>query len=195
MTHEFMEKLAKSLCIRGISVLRFNFPFGERGGWPPDPQPLLMASALAALETAKEEAGDLPLIAGGKSLGARIISLAAREVPSEALRGLVFFGYPLHSEKTFTTKKGSHLLSQPLPQLFCSGTRDRLSLMEHLQPFVRSVGRHAELISYEGADHGFRFRKKDPSPPSPINEILASDTVDWMGRILGWDPVDFANPT
>ena len=50
----------------------------------------------AAVTAASNECGDLPLFAGGKSMGGRMTSMAASEEPLPAVRGLVFYGFPLH---------------------------------------------------------------------------------------------------
>ena len=184
MDHPFMESMAHTLVGQGITTMRFNFPFMDRGGFPPDPLPVLLASARAVLSHGVREADGLPLFVCGKSLGGRILSLSVSETHCPSLRGFVFLGYPLHSPKTFGLAKGEHLLQQSLPQLFLSGSRDKLAHMDILRPFVESIGPHATLVCMEGADHGFGYRKIDAPPSATITEVLSKKSVNWINEIL-----------
>jgi len=56
----------------------------------------LTATVRSAAEAAASSAPDLPLLAGGKSLGGRMTSLAYSEDRLPKVKGLVFFGFPLH---------------------------------------------------------------------------------------------------
>jgi predicted alpha/beta-hydrolase family hydrolase len=96
MTHPFQESLAAALARHGIATLRYQFPYMERGSRRPDPAPLLEATVRSAVEAAAGLAGDLPILAGGKSMGGRMTSRAAAGAPLEGVIGLVFFGFPLH---------------------------------------------------------------------------------------------------
>ncbi len=192
MDHPFLEKLAEGLLARRVSVLRFNFPFIDRGGFPPDRLPVLLAAADAVLEYAEAEAGGLPLFVVGKSLGGRVLSLSAASRMPSSLRGFAFCGYPLHSEKRQGITKGEHLKAIMLPMLFLSGTRDRLAHREILEPFVESLGSQATMRWFEGADHGFTYRRKDLPPPDDVTAVLAAMIERWMMECLGINPVDSA---
>ncbi len=80
MTHPFMEDLSAALAAEGVSVLRFNFQYAQEGRRRPDPLRRLLAVAASALVAGRHAAADLPLFAGGKSMGGRMLSeLAARQ--------------------------------------------------------------------------------------------------------------------
>ncbi|MGH7545313.1 MAG: alpha/beta family hydrolase, partial [Gemmatimonadota bacterium] len=43
MRHAFLGSMAERLAARGIATFRFQFPYSEKGGRRPDPQPILLA--------------------------------------------------------------------------------------------------------------------------------------------------------
>ena len=96
MRHRFMDGMSVRLAAAGIATLRYQFPYMEAGSRRPDPRPTLLATVRAAVAAARDLAPDLPLLAGGKSMGGRMTSLAAAEAPIAGVRGLVIFGFPLH---------------------------------------------------------------------------------------------------
>ncbi len=85
MRHPFMDAVARRLSERGVATMRYPFPYIERGGRRPDPPRVLISTVRASVEVARQTEPGLPLVAGGKSMGGRITSLAAREerVPAE----------------------------------------------------------------------------------------------------------------
>src|ERR1041385_5849641 len=97
MRHKFMAAVAHGLAEREIATLRYQFPYMERGSKRPDSPKVAQAAARAAAEKARKLLPDLPLIAGGKSYGARMTSQAQAEVPLPGVHGLVFLGFPLHA--------------------------------------------------------------------------------------------------
>ena len=79
MRHVFLEQLTQRLAARRVAVLRYAFPYTQRGARAPDKPPVLMATVRAAVGAAGELAPDLPLFAGGKSMGGRMTSHAVAE--------------------------------------------------------------------------------------------------------------------
>jgi hypothetical protein len=63
MRHAFLEAMAGRLAALGIGTLRYQFPYLERGGRRPDPEPVLLAAVRAAVAAGREAAGGLPLLA------------------------------------------------------------------------------------------------------------------------------------
>src|SRR5262245_10033749 len=99
MRHRFMQAMADSLAAAGVATLRFNFPYTEAGRRAPDPAPVLEAYVRSVCADAQTLAPDLPLFAGGKSMGGRMTSNACAKEPLPGVRGLVFLGFPLHAPK------------------------------------------------------------------------------------------------
>src|ERR1700755_3519742 len=72
MNHKSMEAVAAGLAQRGIAVLRYNFPYMERGTKRVDPPAVAQKAVRAAVAAARARSAPLPLFAGGRSFGARM---------------------------------------------------------------------------------------------------------------------------
>src|SRR5439155_25166736 len=96
MRHRSMAATSAALARARIATLRFNFPSREQRSARPDPPAVATAAVRAAVRTAAALAPQLPLLAGGRSFGGRMTSLAAAQEPLPGVRGLVFLGFPLH---------------------------------------------------------------------------------------------------
>jgi uncharacterized protein len=109
MRHRFMEETAQKLADHGIATFRYQFPYMEKASKRPDREAVLTTSVRAAITAAKKHADGLPLFAGGKSMGGRMTSLAAAKEPLEGVRGLIYFGFPLHAAGKPSVNRGDHL--------------------------------------------------------------------------------------
>src|SRR5262249_12920890 len=134
MRHLFMAKLADELAVGGVATLRYQFLYMEQRRRAPDSPAIATAVVAAAMRTASEAALGLPLLAGGKSFGGRMTSYAAAQGLLDEVRGLVFFGFPLHPPNKPGTKRADHLPKVPMPMLFLQGTRDTLADLTLLRP-------------------------------------------------------------
>ena len=133
MEHHFMLDVAHRLAGRGVATLRFHFPYMmEERRRPPDRPSVLVATVRSAVEEAGDLAPDLPLLAGGKSMGGRITSSAHADEALPEVVGLAFFGFPLHPRRRPSTERAEHLPEVDLPMLFLQGTRDELADLELL---------------------------------------------------------------
>ena len=183
MRHRFMSAMADELAQRGIATLRFQFPYMERGGRRPDRPPVLTGTVRAAVELASQKGAKLALFAGGKSMGGRMTSLAASENSLPRVRGLVFFGFPLHAAGRPSAARAEHLAAVELPLLFLQGTRDKLAELELLRPECRKLGARATLHIAEGGDHSFKVLKRSGRTDEGVLAELAETTRDWMDRV------------
>jgi len=185
MRHSFLEAVAGRLAARGLATLRYQFPYAEQGQRQPSPRPLLLATVRAAVAAARERAQDLPLFAGGKSMGGRMTSLAAALAPLPGVRGLLFLGFPLHPAGRPSAERGLHLPGLELPMLFLQGSRDRLADLELLRPLCRAIGPRARLHVVEGADHSFRVLRSSGRSDAQALEELADAAGDFAAEVLG----------
>ena len=96
MSHPFMTAIAAGLHERGVASLRYQFAYMEKGSRRPDGPALAHAAVRAAVHEANLRCPALPLFAGGKSFGGRMTSQAQADAPLADVRGVVFFGFPLH---------------------------------------------------------------------------------------------------
>ena len=183
MRHTFMEALAEELARAGVATLRYLFPYMEERRKVPDKPAVLTATVVAAVRAAAGVAPDLPLLAGGKSMGGRMTSQAAAEHPLEGVRGLVFFGFPLHPPKQPATKRAEHLARVTVPMLFLQGTRDELADLKLLKPICKKLGERATLHVIETADHSFHVLKKSGRCDADVLRELAETTAKWAEGI------------
>lgn len=183
MSHRFLEGLAAALAAGGIATLRYQFPYAEAGGRRPDPRPRLLETVRAAVAVAAQTAEGLPLLAGGKSMGGRMTSLAAAEAPLPGVRGLVFVGFPLHPAGRPGSERAAHLAQVELPMLFLQGTRDHLADLALLRPICEGLGARATLHVVEGADHGFAVLRRSRRSGEDVLRELARAVADFAERV------------
>ena len=179
MRHAFMEAMAQRLHARGVATLRYQFPYVERGLRRIDPEPLLLATVRAAVAVGREEAGGIPLVAGGKSMGGRMTSRAAAASPLEGVAGLAFLGFPLHPAGQPGVSRAEHLAKVSLPMLFLQGTRDALADLALLEPIVERMKPRATLHVIEDADHMFHVLKRSGRSDDQVLDELADTVAAW----------------
>jgi predicted alpha/beta-hydrolase family hydrolase len=184
MTHPFLEALADELARAGVATFRYQFPYMERRSRRPDSPAVLTATVAAAVQAAKKAAPGLPLLAGGKSMGGRMTSQAAAQVPLDGVRGLVFFGFPLHPPNQPGTKRAGHLTDVKVPMLFLQGTRDQFADLNLLRPICAKFGAQATLHVIDTADHSFHVLKKSSGrTDADVLRELAETTASWAERM------------
>ena len=162
----------------------FQFPFVEAGNRRPDRAPVLTGTVRAAVAAARELEPDLPLLAGGKSMGGRMTSIAQAESSLPGVRGIVFFGFPLHRPGDPSDARADHLRDVGVPMLFVQGTRDRLAEMDRMAAVVESLGDRAELRVVQDADHGFDVLKRTGKSIAEIYADMAVVVRSWTDTIL-----------
>jgi predicted alpha/beta-hydrolase family hydrolase len=190
MRHAFMEKTARKLAEHKIASFRYHFPYMEAGKKSPDPQPVLLDTVRAAVAAARLHAGDLPLLAGGKSLGGRMTSTAASREALPGVQGLVFFGFPLHAPGKPSDERGEHLFQVNIPMLFLQGTRDKLADLDLLSPLCHRLQAHGKVTLHviDGADHGFHVPKTSGRSDEDVLEELAKAVMQWTSPMRSAAP-------
>jgi uncharacterized protein len=187
MRHRFMEAIAEALATRGIATLRYEFPYMSARSRRPDPPPVLQATVRAAVTEAARVAPDLPLVAGGKSLGGRMTSGAQAREPLAGVRALVFLGFPLHPAKQPGVKRAEHLADVTIPMLFLQGTRDELADLELITGVCRDLVPRATLHVVDGANHAFEVLKRSGRTDEEVREELVRTIEEWC-RCAPTDP-------
>ena len=194
MSHPFMEKLTGELACVGMATLRYQFPYMEKQRRVPDAPAMLTATVVAAVRAVAETVPGLALLAGGKSMGGRMTSQAAAQQPLDGVRGLVFFGFPLHPPNRPRTKRADHLAKVTVPMLFLQGTRDTLAGLKLLRPVCAKLGSRATLHVIEKADHSFHVLKSSGRSDAEVLRELAETVVSWAERIEGIQSKPAQNP-
>jgi predicted alpha/beta-hydrolase family hydrolase len=185
MNHPFMERLASELAAADMATFRYQFPYMERRSRVPDAPAVLTSTVGAAVRAAGEMAPDLPILAGGKSMGGRMTSSAAAEHPPEFenVRGLVFFGFPLHPPGRPGIKRAEHLARVTSPMLFLQGTRDQFADLKLLRPICASLGTLATLREIATADHSFHVLKSSGMTDAEVMRLSTQSVVAWAQTI------------
>jgi predicted alpha/beta-hydrolase family hydrolase len=178
MTHPFMAAVADGLAARRIATLRYQFPYMEKGTKRPDSPVVARATVRAAVAQARQRLPGLTLIAGGKSFGGRMTSQAQAASPLDGVRGLAFFGFPLHAAGKPSTERAAHLFDIAVPMLFLQGSSDKLAELRLLEPLVGKLGKKASLHVVKDADHSFhvpaRSGRRDADVLAELLDVFAS---------------------
>ena len=136
MDSPFMAAVTGALAMRGLRIVRFEFPYmaGRRTGGkkrPPDRQPVLLDCFREVV--AAEEGRRLTM--GGKSMGGRMASLLADELGAA---GLVRFGHPFHPPGRPDKLRTEHLAALKTPTLILQGERDPFGTVAEVPGYALS---------------------------------------------------------
>lgn len=186
MNHPFMQRAAEALEARGIATYRYNFPYMEAKKSRPDSPAVAEDAVRKAVAEAARRHPRLPILAGGKSFGGRMTSQAQASQPMPGVRGLVFFGFPLHPPGKAGKSRAEHLTSVDVPMLFLQGTRDEFAQLDLLREVVDGLGERATLHLVEQGDHSFKVPKKSTGKTEADVITELADTVkQWVERVVG----------
>lgn len=180
MAHPSMAAIAEGLKERGVATLRFQFPYMERGSKRVDSPRIAHAAVRAAVSEARRRAATLPLFAGGKSFGGRMTSQTQAEAPLEGVRGLMFFGFPLHPAGAPSVERAAHLKDVSIAMLFLQGTNDALADVALMRPTVAALGRRATLRLFSDADHSFHVPKRSGRTNAAVMGEVLDVAAEWM---------------
>jgi predicted alpha/beta-hydrolase family hydrolase len=158
-----MLALDETLSGIGLEVVRFNFPYREKGRKIPDPMPVLKA-AIA------ERASSQKVIIGGRSMGGRAASMLAAD--GFACLGLLLFAYPLHPAGQPEKLRVAHLPDIKVPVLCFNGTRDELCRRDLMEQHVPAAW---DMQWLQGADHSLK-RVADL-------EAIGRETQRWLATL------------
>lgn len=177
MNHVFMITLANALAENDIATLRFNFPFTENKKGRPDTPAVAHQTIEAAIKKTRELFTKLPLFVSGKSFGGRMSSQYLSAHHDAKVKGIIFYGFPLHPQGKPSIERAAHLKDVKVPMLFLQGTKDELATWNLIESVCKSLPL-AELVKIEGADHAFKAGKQN------IIQMLADKTKEWTENIL-----------
>ena len=173
----WMVKAATALAHRGITCATFDFPYISAGRKVPDRAPVLEAHWRDVLNDARAALGGLPLFIGGKSMGGRIASHIAAEGVEE-VRGLVFFGYPLHPPGQPDKRRDAHLPKIAQPMLFVQGAADTFGTGPEMAALMPALQR-AELHIVPGGDHSLKVKGGAKAVETAFDSVIGA-AASWM---------------
>lgn len=99
----------------------------------------------------------------------------SKECP-DYLKGIIFFGFPLHAIGNPSIDRATHLKEVKVPMLFLQGTNDKLADIKLIADVIKRL-KNSTLVRFEGADHSFKAGKQNIVP------ALATETTQWMAKI------------
>ena len=162
-----MQATAQALDEAGFEVVRFNFPYREKGARIPDPMPKLKDCIRDVVSKVR---GPQKLVIGGRSMGGRAASMLAAD--GFECEGLLLLAYPLHPAGKPEKLRDAHLASIRVPVLCFNGTRDALCRRDLMEKALEKLSWRMHWL--EGATHTFR--------PRDYGEI-AEVSRDWLSRL------------
>ena len=184
MTHPFMTAVAGGLRDRGMATLRYQFPYMERGSKRPDRPAVAHAAVRAAVASAARLLPSLPLIAGGKSFGARMTSQTQAEAALDRVMGLAFLGFPLHPAGKPSIDRAEQLARVHVPMLFLQGTRDALAESPLLAGVLRQLSDLATPHLVADADHSFHVPARSGKTDAQVLADVLDTLVEWARGIV-----------
>ena len=178
MNDRGMNGLAEVFRSIGLDIVRFNFPYRERGSGRPDPMPELMACVEAVVARTQADAAPGRLLIGGRSMGGRAASmLAAAQFPCD---GLLLLAYPLHPAGKPDRLRDTHLPSIAVPVLCLNGTRDTLCQRDLMERVLTRVGPAWTMHWLAGADHSFHVLKSSGKTDADVMKSIATGAATWV---------------
>lgn len=169
MADRGMQALAQTLRGVGFDVVRFDFPYRERGAKLPDTMPVLKDCITRVVDEVRKQLHPRRLILGGRSMGGRAASMLAAD--GFECDGLLLLAYPLHPSGKPDKLRDAHLPKIKVPVLCFNGTRDELCRRDLMEEATRSL-EFWKMHWLEGAGHSFRARD--------LKEV-ATVSRDWLG--------------
>ncbi|MFE2057194.1 alpha/beta family hydrolase [Streptomyces sp. NPDC059446] len=164
-----LQALAAVLPVRGVTVALVEQPW-RVAGKKLAPAPRTLDTGWRGLWPALTAPGP-PVVAGGRSAGARVACRTAAELGARAVLALSF---PLHPPGKLEKSRADELLGAGLPTLVVQGGRDPFGRPEEFPP-----GDHG-LVEVAYADHGFAVPKKAPLTQDQAMDALAGAVADWL---------------
>lgn len=183
MDHPFLTSLSQLICDAGVSVVRFNFPYMEKGRKAPgsgSPKDAIFCWDRIILEVNKMF-HDKKIIISGKSYGGRMASHLLSVNHELDVHGIIYFGFPLHAPGRDSKDRASHLDQIKVPQLFLQGTRDKLANIDMIREVISDLD-NAQIMEIESGDHSFNVPKSIASK-DVIMKRLAHEAANWISGI------------
>jgi predicted alpha/beta-hydrolase family hydrolase len=116
----------------------------------------------------------LPVIAGGRSAGARVACRTATELGAVAVLALSF---PLHPPGRPEKSRADELLGAGVPTLVVQGGNDPFGKPEEFPE-----GSH-DLVEVPYGDHGFAVPKRAPLGQDEALKVITDGVVEWIASL------------
>ena len=178
-----MRRLAEALEPQGLEVVRFNFPYRERGSRRPDPMPLLKETIANVAQQAKDQYRGKKLLLGGRSMGGRAASMLAAE--GFVCDALLLAAYPLHPAGKPEKLRDAHLPAISVPVLCFNGTRDALCRQDLMEKVLLGLNTSSSWTMHwlKDADHSFRVPKSSGRTEDEVYAEIGAAAARWLAAL------------
>lgn len=163
-----LQALAEALPAHGVTVALVEQPW-RVAGKKVAPAPKTLDVGWRGLWPTLAGPG-LPVIAGGRSAGARVACRTAKELGATAVLALSF---PLHPPGKPEKSRADELLGAGVATLVVQGGNDPFGRPEEFPP-----GDY-ELVEVPYGDHGFAVPKRAPLDQTRAMEIVTDGVTQW----------------
>ncbi|MPY42413.1 hydrolase [Streptomyces phyllanthi] len=167
-----LQALAGVLPAHGVTVALVEQPW-RVAGKKIAPAPKTLDAGWRGLWPALAGAG-LPVIAGGRSAGARVACRTARELGAVAVLALSF---PLHPPGRPEKSRAEELLGAGVPTLVVQGGNDPFGKPEEFPDGAY------ELVEVEHGDHGLAVPKRAPLGQDEAVRIVTDGVTKWIASL------------
>ncbi len=168
-----LRALAAALPARGYTVALVEQPW-RVAGKKVAPAPKTLDTGWTALWPALAKPG-LPVVAGGRSAGARVACRTARELGAHAVLALAF---PLHPPGRPEKSRADELTGAGVPTLVVQGARDPFGRPGEFPPGT-------ELTEVAYGDHGFAVPKSAGVTEAASMATLTDAVAGWLDGLFG----------
>ncbi|WP_107488843.1 alpha/beta hydrolase family protein [Streptomyces subrutilus] len=165
-----LQALAAALPARGITVALVEQPW-RVAGKKVAAAPKVLDAGWRGLWPALAEPG-LPVVAGGRSAGARVACRTAAELGAAGVLALAF---PLHPPGRPEKSRAEELLGAGRPALVVQGGRDPFGRPEEFPP-----GGTYTLVEVPHGDHGFAVPKKADVTQEAALGLITGTVAEWL---------------
>ncbi len=164
-----LKALAAALPAHGVTVALVEQPW-RVAGKKVAPAPKTLDTGWRGLWPALAAPG-LPVVAGGRSAGARVACRTAAELGAAAVLALSF---PLHPPGKPEKSRADELLGTGVPTLVVQGGNDPFGRPEEFPPGAY------ELAQVPYGDHGFAVPKKSGLTEAQAMAVLTGAVTGWL---------------
>ncbi|MFE1949149.1 alpha/beta family hydrolase [Streptomyces sp. NPDC059524] len=164
-----LQALARTLPAHGVTVALVEQPW-RVAGKKLAPAPKTLDTGWRGLWPALRKPG-LPVIAGGRSAGARVACRTAKELGAAAVLALSF---PLHPPGKPEKSRADELLGAGVPTLVVQGGNDPFG-----KPAEFPDPDAFEIVEVPYGDHGFAVPKRAPTSQEEALETITGAVVTW----------------
>ncbi|MFJ2115187.1 alpha/beta family hydrolase [Streptomyces sp. NPDC087850] len=125
---------------------------------------------------------EAPVVAGGRSAGARVACRTARELGAYAVLALSF---PLHPPGRPEKSRAAELLGSGVPTLVVQGGNDPFGKPAEFPAEFRAgaTGEGRELVEVAYGDHGFAVPKRAPLGQDEALERITGGVAGWLAAL------------